>query len=193
MFKDNIIQKKGNVLTPVRDQTAYSTARCTVKKSSPICNLDPLVDGLLRVGGQLQHAQLDEDHKHPVILPKDHRVTRLIMRHYHHIYGHSGRNYVLSMLRKKFWTTEYLPLIHTQKWNQPRRDFRAGDIVLVGQENSPRNSWPMGMIFETISGRDNKVHRVKIKSRGSVYDRPIDKCVLLEGDNPEADSNVESG
>ena len=435
--------------------TAYSKPKCTVKKSSPIYKLDPLVvDGLLRVGGRLQHAQMDEDSKHPVILPKDHHVTRLIIRHYHHISGHSGRNYVLSMLRKKFWiihgnssvrrilascvdcrkrqgplgeqkmadlpldrvesnhpsfmsigidyfgpyvikrgrsfvkgyaciftclstravhievthsldtdsfincmrrfiarrgepqlvrsdnggsfvagskeireaisewnqkrihdfwlqrgvtwkfnppagshhggvweccirtarkiltallreqsvdeeglitlmcevemimngrpltsvsddprdpevltpnhllllragptlppgnfhkndkyskrrwrhiqylsdqfwkrwTKEYLPLLQTrQKWNQPRRDFRAGDIVLVAQENSPRNSWPMGRIIETISGRDNKVRRVKIKSRDSVYDRPIDKCVLLEGDNPEADSNVESG
>ena len=80
-----------------------------VKKTSPIFKLDPvLIDGLLRVGGRLQRATIPEDAKHQVIIPKSHHVTDLIVRHYHEISGHSGRDYMLSLLRGKFW-------IHTRK------------------------------------------------------------------------------
>ena len=54
------------------------------KKSSAIVKLDPkMVDGLLRVGGQLRHAPIEADAKYPIILPKRHHVTELIIREYH--------------------------------------------------------------------------------------------------------------
>ncbi len=77
-----------------------------VKKTSPIFKLDPvLIDGLLRVGGRLQRATIPEDAKHQMIIPKSHHmhVTDLIVRHYHELSGHSGRDYMLSLLRGKFW------------------------------------------------------------------------------------------
>ncbi|XP_024123270.2 uncharacterized protein LOC112143483 [Oryzias melastigma] len=46
---------------------------------------------------------LQKDAKHPVILPKDHHVSTLILRGIHQETGHSGRNYTLSRLREKFW------------------------------------------------------------------------------------------
>ncbi len=75
-----------------------------VKKTSPIFKLDPvLIDGILRVGGRLQHAMIPEDAKHQVIIPKCHHVTDLIVRHYHKISGHSSRDYyVLLLLRENF-------------------------------------------------------------------------------------------
>ena len=75
-----------------------------VMKTSSIFKLDPvLVGGLLRVGGCLCRASLSEDAKHQIILPKRHHVTDLIVRHYHKISGHLGREYVLPLLRAKFW------------------------------------------------------------------------------------------
>ena len=41
--------------------------------------------------------------KHQVILPKHHHVSTLIVRHYHQLSGHSGIEYVLSLIRQKFW------------------------------------------------------------------------------------------
>ena len=38
--------------------------------------------GLLRVGGRLKYAPLPFDIKHPIILPIDHFVTRLIGKYY---------------------------------------------------------------------------------------------------------------
>lgn len=76
----------------------------SIKKSSPIYKLDAIKEeGLLRVGGRLRDAPIEPHAKHPVILPKQHHVVDLIVRHYHEICGHSGLEYVLSMTRQHFW------------------------------------------------------------------------------------------
>ena len=53
--------------------------------------LNPIVvDGIVRVGGRLQNAPLDDEMKHPIILPSEHHVTKLLIIHHHHLVGHSG-------------------------------------------------------------------------------------------------------
>ncbi len=75
-----------------------------VKRCSNIYKLDPvLMDGLLRVGGRLSRAAMPEETKRPVILPKEHHVSKLIMQHVHRQLGHVGRNHMLSTLRKRYW------------------------------------------------------------------------------------------
>ena len=87
-----------------RTKSVQTDRRRPVKKSSSIVKLDPeLRDGLLCVGGRLRHAPIKEEQKHPVILPKKHHVVDLIIRHYHLLSGHSGQEYVLSLIRKNFW------------------------------------------------------------------------------------------
>ena len=76
----------------------------TVEKSSCLRSLDPiLVDGLLCVGGRLRLAQASFDSKHQIILPRNDHVSNLLIEHFHLISGHSGREYVLSLLREQFW------------------------------------------------------------------------------------------
>ena len=60
-------------------------------------------DGLLVVGGRVSKGDLPEKMKHPVILPKDHHLTDLIVRDTHLQNGHVGREHVLSLVREKFW------------------------------------------------------------------------------------------
>ena len=77
-----------------------------IKKSSSICKLNPIMmEGILRVGGRLARSSLDVDSKHQIILPKNHRVSALIINHYHTLSGHSGREYVLALLRRRYWIT----------------------------------------------------------------------------------------
>ena len=72
-----------------------------IKRSSTIVKLDAkMIDGLLRVGGQLRHAPIESDAKYPIILPK---LTELLIREYHEKCDHSGLEYVLSQLRQRFW------------------------------------------------------------------------------------------
>ena len=71
--------------------------------TSNIAKLDPiLVDCLIRVGSRLHRAQIDNDARHPVILPKTHRIVNLIIKFYHHVSGHSGLEYTLSLIREEF-------------------------------------------------------------------------------------------
>ena len=41
--------------------------------------------------------------KHPIILAKDLHISTLLLRHVHQEVGYSGRNYMLSKLREKYW------------------------------------------------------------------------------------------
>ena len=80
------------------------TCQKCVGKSSCLRSLDPiLVDGLLRIGGRLSLVSTPFNAKHQIILPKNDHVTNLVMEYYHLISRHSGREYVLSLAREKFW------------------------------------------------------------------------------------------
>ena len=52
--------------------------------------------------------------------------------------------------------------------------------MLIVDENSPRGSWPLGLIQDTNVGRDGLVRSAKIGTRSSVFVRPVTKLVLLE-------------
>jgi len=77
----------------------------TVKKSSPLFRLDPVIlDNLLCVGGRLKHVPDDYNFaKHPPILPKQHHICDLIIRHHHELSGHLGQEYTLSIVRNHYW------------------------------------------------------------------------------------------
>ncbi|XP_074653621.1 uncharacterized protein LOC141907778 [Tubulanus polymorphus] len=75
-----------------------------IKKSSSIIKLDPImIDGLLCVGGRLRRSSYSDRVKHPIILPKSAHILDLIIQEYHEMYGHSGRDHILSVIRAKFW------------------------------------------------------------------------------------------
>ena len=73
-----------------------------VKKSSSVSRLDPVLldNEVLCVGGRLRNASITV---HQMILPKKHHVATLLVRHFHHIAGHSGTEHVLSLVRQRFW------------------------------------------------------------------------------------------
>ena len=69
-----------------------------------LARLKPFEEGeLVRVGGRLNHWNLQYDAKHSMVLPKRHPVTKLIIRHYHQLNGHVGTYQVLAEIRQRFW------------------------------------------------------------------------------------------
>lgn len=67
-------------------------------------NLNPFFDeGLVKVGGRLKNANIHESQKHPIILPKDHHVTLLIIREEHLKQFHAGVQSTLYAIREKYW------------------------------------------------------------------------------------------
>jgi len=51
----------------------------------------------------LRQAPIDNDARHPIILPKGHHIVKLIIKYYHHISGHSGLEYTLALIRQRYW------------------------------------------------------------------------------------------
>ena len=64
-------------------------------------SLNPFFDqeGILRVGGRLKKANLPTDVKHPILLPKAHKITMLIVNHYHQRCQHQGRHITHGTIR----------------------------------------------------------------------------------------------
>lgn len=82
------------------------------------------------------------------------------------------------------WTREYLPLLQKrQKWNISRRNFAPNDVVLVVDTTTPRCSWPLARIIDVCPDVEGQVRKVKLRTKSAVLERPIDKCILLEGVN----------
>eukprot|EP00057_Strongylocentrotus_purpuratus_P015297 XP_011669771.1 PREDICTED: uncharacterized protein LOC580205 [Strongylocentrotus purpuratus] len=91
-------------LTRLEEIESLTDSDGKVTKTSQLYKLDPKIDeGLVRVGGRLERSALPLEAKHPVVLPKGSHVSDLILRDVHVKAGHSGRNYVLSVLREKYW------------------------------------------------------------------------------------------
>ena len=80
--------------------------RRTLRKSN-LAGLDPFLDqdGVLRVGGRLNRSSLTFEEKHPILLPKKHHVSQLIIRHYHEkVIHHQGRQITHGAVRQAdFW------------------------------------------------------------------------------------------
>ena len=75
-----------------------------LESSTHLLSLHPVLDihGLLRVGGRCEHSSLPYSHRHPVILPGSHAVTKLIIQTEHLRLLHAGPTLVASMLSHSF-------------------------------------------------------------------------------------------
>ncbi len=104
----------------------------------------------------------------------------------------------LSDLFWKRWSKEYLvELQKRQKWLHPKRNIQVGDVVLVVDNQAPRNSWPLGLVEETYPDNNGLVRSVKVKTKSTVLVRPVVKlCLLLEQEatvrNQETDNRLEN-
>ena len=87
---------------PVQDSEVLAVANKQRRNLRILC---PFVDeyGLLRVGGRVQRAGFSYAKTHPLILPSRHPLTGYVIRECHINSLHSGQNYVLAQLRKKYW------------------------------------------------------------------------------------------
>jgi hypothetical protein len=79
------------------------------------------------------------------------------------------------------WTREYLPTLQLrQKWTESTRNTRIGDIVIVIDDNMPRNTWLLGRVIQCYPGSDGLVRSVKVVTKNATLVRPVHKLSLLE-------------
>ncbi|XP_064466296.1 uncharacterized protein LOC135377646 [Ornithodoros turicata] len=76
-----------------------------LKVTSKLRDLHPYLDkdGILRITGRLQRGEESEEVKHPIVLPKDHRFTQLLIVRAHRRLLHSGVRDTLVELRELYW------------------------------------------------------------------------------------------
>ena len=101
----------------------------------------------------------------------------------------SKRFLYLTQKLKHFWNRwhrEYLTSlreVHKLQNNKPN-SIEKGDIVLVQDDNTKRNTWKVGIVEELIKGRDGEIRGAKVRKsqRGKIeiLSRPLQKLFPLE-------------
>ena len=78
-----------------------------ISKKSQLIKLNPCIDedGIIRCDGRLKFADFPPyDTRFPIILPRGHWVTKLIVKNYHERGNHAaGVNFTLCQLSERFW------------------------------------------------------------------------------------------
>jgi hypothetical protein len=79
------------------------------------------------------------------------------------------------------WIREYLPTLQLRKkWMTPVRNFEVGDVVVVIDNNAPRNVWQLGRVTQTFRGPDGLVRSVELVTKSAKLVRPVNKICLIE-------------
>ncbi|XP_039431214.1 uncharacterized protein LOC120414198 [Culex pipiens pallens] len=94
---------RDEVATLNQNQRVPADQRESLERSSNIVKLCPMLDdaGVLRVSGRIQAAEcVGYETKHPVILPRDHPVTTLLLEYYHRRFQHSNNETVVNEIRQ---------------------------------------------------------------------------------------------
>ena len=71
-----------------------------------------LEKGLIRCKGRLEKADLPEEAKFPLLLPKGHPVTLIIMREAHRAVAHMGMNSTVAEVKRQYWVPQIRQSIH---------------------------------------------------------------------------------
>lgn len=96
-----------------KDEIKNLNENSQIKGESRLKALQPYLDdeSILRVGGRLRNADLDQDCKHPIILDDTNHLSVLIVDDAHRRTLHGGVQLMLGYLRSKFWIIKAKKLV----------------------------------------------------------------------------------
>lgn len=79
-----------------------------LSKFNPLLRLTTFMDsnGLLRIGGRLQFSLLPTTAKHPLILPRNFKLTSLVIAEAHSRTMRGGTQVTLAFIRNEYWIIE---------------------------------------------------------------------------------------
>ena len=103
---EDVIIRKAQEESFAAEYAALSKGKPLPAKSQ-LAKLSPRMDqqGVIRCNSRLYYAEsLPYDARCPIILPRGHWVTKLIVRYYHALANHvAGTNFVLAQISQRFW------------------------------------------------------------------------------------------
>ena len=81
------------------------------------------------------------------------------------------------------WKNEYLQILQMRStWNEKTCEVSKGDIVIIKDDNQPRNCWLLAVVVETFPSEDGHVRKVKVRAGSGTQnclERPVNKLVVL--------------
>ncbi|GBL67723.1 hypothetical protein AVEN_12094-1 [Araneus ventricosus] len=105
-----VLSSDSDFITQILSVNVFSAEINTLKqnetiKRTNVSNLNVFLDDddLIRVGGRLTKSELSFDQKHPILLPRDHNLTNIIMEHFHIKNLHVGTQTLLHLVRQEYW------------------------------------------------------------------------------------------
>lgn len=111
------LQDAKNKLVKAIQLQHYSNELALLSKSEPlgaskIASLYPFCcnQGFL-VGGRLRNADISFNHMHPMLLPREHHFTKLLVHKIHQDTLHGGLKIMLATLRQNYWVPNARTLI----------------------------------------------------------------------------------
>ncbi|XP_033228869.1 uncharacterized protein LOC117180478 [Belonocnema kinseyi] len=79
------------------------------------------------------------------------------------------------------WVKEYLPAINKRtKWQGEAPKIEVGTLVLIWDDNSPRNQWPRGRVVAVYPEKDKRVRVVDVKTATGTYKSSVAKLCVLQ-------------
>ncbi|XP_019204872.1 uncharacterized protein LOC109196100 [Oreochromis niloticus] len=162
----------------------------TLALNSRLCSLCPEYDqvtGLIRVGGRLRRAEgLDSDTIHPIVLPPEHPVTKLLVQHFDTILLHPGPERVFAEIRRAYWIIRGRQVIRRhqrqcaecQKWRGRPASTKMADLPAARLRIHKPAFWSTGV--DCFGPYTIKIGRRHEKRWGIIFKCLTTRCVHLD-------------
>ena len=157
-----------------------------VRRTSPLLRLQPVLkDGLLRVGGRLSRSELEAEAKNPIILPSKSTAVRLMATSIHEAFAHAGQNFVVAVLRHKYWIVHSNRLVRSITRNCVKCKKIAAKPMTQIMADLPQERMTAGRPFE-CTGTDCfgpfqvRIGRSTVKRWGAVFTCMASRAVHIE-------------
>ena len=89
----------------------------------------------------------------------------------------------ITYLKQRFWDIwkrDYiLQLQQRAKWFQSNPNIRVGQLVVIHEDNTPPQTWPLARVTRTVAGKDGRVRVVDVSNSRGTLRRPIHKIAPL--------------
>ncbi|XP_062557014.1 uncharacterized protein LOC134221856 [Armigeres subalbatus] len=87
-----------------RQEFAHLEEKGTPTKQGPLQHLSPIIeDGLIRVVGRISLADLPQDQRRPILIPREHFFGKIILNHIHRRNLHAGMETIVADFQRQYW------------------------------------------------------------------------------------------
>ncbi|XP_055589201.1 uncharacterized protein LOC129741485 [Uranotaenia lowii] len=123
----NLLYKEVQICTTADEYTLLKESSGespkVLPKSSKLYRLSPFVDtnGVMRIHSRTKTCQYTDLHsKNPIVLPREHHMTRLVVQHFHKNLYHRNHETAINQLRLRYYIPKLRVVYRTMRGNCQR-------------------------------------------------------------------------